>query len=216
MIPAYDKIFLDDAMNSLGEALDYVSNACQMDVNIFMDMFIAGGYAKRFGEGESAVVSGVSGTELARKVMFECGLEIAFPDALTDYEGVSYEYCVGQLLAYMQWYTGRSFANILSHVELKEFIEPARDFALGFEGKRTQIADKLKLKFAEPVRLQRMRKRCGLSQKQLADAADVNIRTLQQYEIKSKDINKAAAVTVLELARVMGCSLVELMEYDDE
>ena len=64
MIHAYDKQYLDDAMRNLGEAFDYAVNNCRIEIDDFLDMFIAGGIADQFGSGVSKFVSGMSGTEL--------------------------------------------------------------------------------------------------------------------------------------------------------
>ena len=60
-----------------------------------------------------------------------------------------------------------------------------------------------------------LRKKQNLSQEQLAEKVGVNLRTLQQYEIRAKDINKAAGVTLLALAKVLGCRVEDLLEYDN-
>lgn len=46
--------------------------------------------------------------------------------------------------------------------------------------------------------------------------AGVNLRTLQQYELKTKDIGKASVQTVLSLVNVLGCRVEGLMEYSTE
>ena len=51
MMHAYNKQYLDDAMRNLGEAFDYVANACKMDMDEFLNLFIAGAIAKQFGAG---------------------------------------------------------------------------------------------------------------------------------------------------------------------
>ena len=61
-------------------------------------------------------------------------------------------------------------------------------------------------------KLQILRKNCGLSQRALSEKSGVNLRTLQQYEIRAKDINKATGETLLALATVIGCSITDLME----
>ena len=216
MTAAYSEIYLDDAMTCLGEALDYVSNACQMDTELFMDMFIAGGYASRFEEGESSIVSGLSGTELARRVMYECGLEIAFPSALMELESISQEYQSGMLLAYLQWYSERKFADLVRLVPPGIAHRHLSEFASGNEDEKKKLCDALLENENGPARIQSMRKARGLSQKQLADAAGVNVRTLQQYEIRSKDINKAAVKSVLDIARTIGCTVEDIMEYGHE
>ena len=42
--------------------------------------------------------------------------------------------------------------------------------------------------------------------------ADVLVRTIQQYEQRQKDINKAQAETLLRLARTLNCNVEDLME----
>ena len=61
-------------------------------------------------------------------------------------------------------------------------------------------------------RLQKQRRICGYSQRELAEEASVNIRTLQQYELKTKDINKASVQSVLALASALGCQIDDLLE----
>ena len=50
---------------------------------------------------------------------------------------------------------------------------------------------------------------------ELAEKTGVNLRTLQQYENRSKDIGKAAGSTLLALSRVMGCRMEDLLEYNE-
>ena len=213
MTNAYDRDYLEDAMMCLGEALDYVGNACQMDINSFFEMFFATGYAARFEEGEPAIVSGLSGSELVCKVLRDAGLELMFPDAIVDYGGVSNEYWCGWFLAYFQWYSKRSFKNIIENISLEAFTAQLPQMLEIGETERQAKLDELVAGFNETVRIQEMRKKCGYSQKELAEKSGVNLRTLQQYEIKSKDINKAAAVTLDALAKTMGCEPSDIMEY---
>ncbi|MCR5196847.1 MAG: helix-turn-helix domain-containing protein [Pseudobutyrivibrio sp.] len=60
-------------------------------------------------------------------------------------------------------------------------------------------------------RLQSYRKKLGLSQSELAKAADVNIRTLQQYESGAKDISKASVATVVSLGKVLKCPVEDFI-----
>ena len=59
-----------------------------------------------------------------------------------------------------------------------------------------------------------LRKKHNFSQEQLAEKVGVNLRTLQQYEIRAKDINRAAGSTLFSLAKVLGCRVEDLLEYD--
>lgn len=60
-------------------------------------------------------------------------------------------------------------------------------------------------------KLKNIRQEKGLTQKQLAEAAGLSLRTLQHYEQGSKDINQAAATTVYRLAAALGVKMEEIM-----
>ncbi len=38
----------------------------------------------------------------------------------------------------------------------------------------------------------------------------------EQFEQRNKDINKAQAITLTKIARVLGCGVESLLEYDNE
>ena len=58
------------------------------------------------------------------------------------------------------------------------------------------------------------RKDAELTQKALAERSGVKLRTIQQYEMRAKNINKAAAETLLQLAQVLYCNIEDLVEYN--
>lgn len=61
-------------------------------------------------------------------------------------------------------------------------------------------------------KLQELRKKKGLSQSQLAAAADVPIKTIQKYESGERDINKAQLQTAVALAKALDCKAEDLVE----
>ena len=60
--------------------------------------------------------------------------------------------------------------------------------------------------------LKHYRERVGLSQAQLATKAGISARTLQDYEQGRKPLEGARAVTVLTLARILGCTVEDLID----
>ena len=52
----------------------------------------------------------------------------------------------------------------------------------------------------------------GCTQAELAKRSGVSLRSIQMYEQHNKDINKASAETVLSLAKVLGCTMEDLLE----
>ena len=61
--------------------------------------------------------------------------------------------------------------------------------------------------------LSRIRNGMGISQLELANRSGVNVRIIQSYEQKLRDINKAQVSTVASLAKALDCNPLDLMEY---
>ena len=62
--------------------------------------------------------------------------------------------------------------------------------------------------------LQKIRKAAGLSQSQLSKAAGVSVRTIQALESGARDINKLAVITAVQIARVLGCRIEDILEVE--
>lgn len=213
MTNGYAKEYIDESCEVLGEALDYIANSCGMDIAAFLDMFIASGYAKRFEECDPSVVLGISGTELSCKTLERCGLALVFPQPEQEFSDGSFEYWMGYYLAGLKWYSDRSFKDLIKDVPMDEFEKYIPELVGGEDDKREKIFDRILKKTGGKARLQIIRNECGYSQRELAERSGVNIRTLQQYESKAKDINKAAVSTLMALSRTLGCKMTDIMEY---
>ena len=60
--------------------------------------------------------------------------------------------------------------------------------------------------------LKRIRMINGYSQSQLAKKSGVGIRSIQMYEQRNKDINKASVESLYRISEVLGCSIEDLLE----
>lgn len=60
--------------------------------------------------------------------------------------------------------------------------------------------------------LKHYRQKAGLSQSELAYMADISVRTLQDYEQGRKPLEGARAITVLTLARILDCTVEDLID----
>ncbi|MBQ8617218.1 MAG: helix-turn-helix transcriptional regulator [Clostridia bacterium] len=212
MIRAYDEQYLHDAMHCLAEAMDYAVHGCGMEMDTFLDLFIASGIAEQFGVGVPKYVSGTSGTELVMIVLDKAGIARTYPKPQISFD-CSPEYWCGWILAYYQWYTGRSFKEIQKHITMQTI---EKLYPTLHEAAEQKFVDNVEIMIRRknpPSRLQAQRKISGYSQRELAEKAGVNLRTLQQYELRAKDINKAAGATLLALARVLGCRVEDILEY---
>ena len=212
MTHSYDKDYLEDAMDAMGEAMDYVTNRCHMDMDQFLEVFIGSGYAERFEAGEPKMVAGTAGTELVWDVLEHSGVRSEFPQMQIDYEKTP-QYWSGWILAYYQWFSGKSFAEIHKSITMRDIEQLYPTLHEASEMKFVDVINQRMKSQNTQTRLQRQRKISGYSQRVLAEKAGVNLRTLQQYELRAKDINKASAGTLLSLAKVLGCEVEDLLEY---
>ena len=64
-------------------------------------------------------------------------------------------------------------------------------------------------------KLQAARKAAGMSQSQLANAAGISVRLLQEYERGGRNINGAKLITLLKLCNAMDCSLRDILNDED-
>ena len=62
--------------------------------------------------------------------------------------------------------------------------------------------------------LKRLRETAGLSQAGLAEESGVSLRSIQMYEQRNKDVNKACAISIAKIARVLGCAVEDLLESE--
>ena len=78
-----------------------------------------------------------------------------------------------------------------------------------------QFVDKMNELYREAkpeTNLKELRTFANLSQSELAQQSGVSVRTIQQYEQRRKDINKAQTETLLKIARVLVCKVEDLVE----
>ena len=68
MMNAYDKIYLEDAMSNLAVMLDY-GTVAYGDAEKFYERFLVSDISRQFGAGNPRYIGGMSGVELAEKVV---------------------------------------------------------------------------------------------------------------------------------------------------
>ena len=61
-------------------------------------------------------------------------------------------------------------------------------------------------------KLRDLRTAQGLSQSELAALSEVNVHMIQKYEQGVKDINKAEAMRLYQLAQALHCKIEDLLE----
>lgn len=145
------------------------------------------------------------------EVIGRSGLQQELPEVEVVYD-CSPEYWSGWILAYYQWYTGRSFKNIKQHILMKDILKLYPTLHEAAEDKFVDTINHMICRNNPPTQLQKRRKEAGYSQKTLSDKSGVSLRMIQQYEQRAKDINKASGMNLAALAKSLGCAIEDLME----
>lgn len=211
MTRAYQEIYLSKAQSVLGDAFDYAVNTCVICGNDFVKLFIASSVCKRMENGEPAYLAGKSGIEIVREIIAETkGKELQTEP--TAHFGRSKEYWIGWAVAYYQWYSGREYHDIFKVISFEDLQKMYDTLHEADITKFVDIVDsKIKEYFSE-TNLKRIRTTYGFTQAELAKCSGVSLRSIQMYEQRNKNINKASADTLYHLAKVLGCTMEDFIE----
>lgn len=211
MTHAYNKSYLSNAKNRLAHFFDYAINDCHFKSDWVAMLFVQSGYAEQFERGNPAILAGVSGIELAQLVINKIYRDKVLPfPSFSDNK--SPEYWAGWALAEYQWYTGKRFKDIFEYAPFSKIISM---YSVYHEMDITHFIEVLNQFYTDmdaDTKLKRIRESRGLSQADLASESGVHLRSIQMYEQKVNDIDKAQAHTLYKLSRVLGCNMEDLLE----
>ena len=211
-IRAYDESYLHTAQDILGHALDFAVVTLGLDSDVFGGAFAVSHASKQFASGNPQYVAGMNGCELARTVLTQTHTPFKdSEDAM--YLDKSPEYWTGWALAFYQWYSSRSFTDILTAVPLSRIIPMYPVYHEMDIEHFTLHMDELIKKSVSATRLKVRRTNSGMSQSELASASGVAIRQIQLFEQRQRDINNSAAITLLQLSKALHCQIEDLIEY---
>lgn len=211
MTHAYSELYLSDAKKNLATMFDYAVNDCKYDIDWVVELFLKSGYAKQFETGNPAVVSGRSGIELTRDIMYVVYKENIIIEAVQPIDKTP-QYWAGWAIASYQWHSGYRFKDIFDKVKMSEVVNmypifhemDIRQFYDAMDEKLSRIVTETKLK--------KCREAASLSQAELAVKSGVSLRSIQMYEQRQNDIDKAQAHTLYKLAVAIGCGIEDLLE----
>ncbi|MBR1837139.1 MAG: helix-turn-helix transcriptional regulator [Kiritimatiellae bacterium] len=211
--PAYPETYLDDAMRTLGEAVDWAARVRGIAPARFLAAFSASGVADAFGAGVPKFVAGLSGAGLAREVLRRAGEPEAAGDVdgRCDIDGETPEFWTGWILAWYQWRTALPFRAILAFLPAEELHGMFATLHEASEERCGAAFDAIRRARRGATALARARKAAGLTQAQLSARSGVALRSIQQWEQRAKDIGRAAARSVVAIARVVGTTTDSLL-----
>lgn len=211
---AYDKNMTAVCQRLMGSVMDFCVYGLMYSAHDSYGLFLKSEYADKVESGDSKTIMGMSGIELAYEITKSTRLTRDEMDRYTDYaiNGRSPEYWSGWALAYYQWRTGLKFSEINS---VREFDDIIRMYNPYHEMDISKFCDRMDSLYREAnpeTRLKKIRTELGISQASLSDMTGIPLKTLQQYEQRQKNINKANVDYLVVLSRAMSCNIEQLIE----
>lgn len=215
MIHAYSELYLNDAQKTLGTMFDYAVYDCEYNIDWFADLFVKSGYAIQFGRGNPAIISGMSGVELANRV-----IEYAYNNPIyipaTQPIDRTPEYWAGWALADYQWYSCYSFYHIFNRIKMSEITDMYGIYhEMDIFQFRETMDSLMDIHFKE-TNLKKIRTANGLSQRELSELSGVSLRSIQMYEQRKNNIDKAEGQTLYKLSIALGCQIEDLLEQPNK
>ena len=213
MIRAYDETFLFWAERHLASFLDEAVNRLAYPIDDIWTLFLTSPVSSAFAKGDSSVILGRSGKELLEDVLTSSGYGIMENTEEKEYRAErSPEYWTGYALAYYQWYTSLSFDEIDEAVkisEIRDLYSPYHEMDISSFVEKMETIRKKRIR---ETKLKRARENIGITQLELSSLSSVPVRTIQQYEQRQKNINRASGETLYALSKALYVNMEDLIE----
>lgn len=211
MIHAYQEIYLSKSQQVLGDAFDYAINFCHISGDDFIKLFLVSSISKKIEEGYVNYILGKSGIDIVLEIVKETTGKVVEAKSIESINR-SKEYWIGWAIGYYQWYSDRKFFEIFQAVSFNDLENMYYTLHEADISKFVEIINqRIKDVFPE-TKLKHFRLISGCSQLELSKKSGVSLRSIQMYEQRNKDINKASVETLYRLSKVFGCSIEDLME----
>ena len=185
----------------MGDAFDYAINDCQIDGTEFVKMFVASTACRKIENGEASYISGKSGIEIAIECVYEItGKELAVEPS--EKFSRSAQYWCGWAVCYYKWWSSRRYANIFRAVSYEDMLGLYSALHESSVENIASVIDEKVRAFYPETNLKRIRTAYGCSQRKLAEMSGVSLRSIQMYEQRNKEINKAQSELLYHLQKL--------------
>ena len=154
---------------------------------------------------------GKSGIDIALDIMLETtGKQLAIEPH--EHFGRSREYWIGWTICYYQWFTARRFSDIFTVFSFEDLQNMYYTLHEADITKFADIVDEQVRDHFKDTNLKRIRTTYGCTQSELAKRSSVSLRSIQMYEQRNRDINKASIESIYRISKVLGCTIEDLLE----
>lgn len=212
MIHPYPEFYVYDVQCRLGIVVDYLATCCHLSFSEIDKILERSKYLSFLCYGHPSYSAGKSGIEIAYLVKEEFNL--------TEYAEYQFTlecncyYWAGYFLAYYSWYKCKSLSYIFYSVSIEKVLRMYNVYHEMDIMHFVEDFDEIVSHGLKETNLKLIRMFNNLSQSQLAKKSNVSLRSIQLYEQRVNDINKAQSQSLFRLAKVLHCNMLDLMEID--
>ena len=211
MTHAYREMFLSKAMRNTGVMFDFAINEFGIPADDFVQMFTGSEVCRALENGEPKYLVGMSGEDAALRVIEET-TGICPEVDIEERFGRTPDHWCGWAVCYYQWLRSiryKELFRILPYEDLRALYPVLHEADIS---RFADAVDERAALYRTETNLKRIRAAYGCSQSELASLSGVSLRSIQMYEQRKKDINKGQLMTIVSLARALGCNAEDLLE----
>ena len=206
---SYSELYVMDAQLQLATIFDYLTNVYNIKIKDFLTILSISQNLERLENGDPGLISGKSGVEIVDEYLYFFGQKKKnYNPSLSK----SREYWLGYYLAYYQWYSGRRYFDIFRYVSIDEMLDMYHPYHEMDVMKFVEALDERIGQARGETKLKKYREYIGMSQSELSKSSGVSLRSIQLYEQRKNDIDKAQGHTLYKLARALRVSIEDLLE----
>ena len=204
-IQSYSNFYLPYVKENIGSMLERVAKT-GLDPIEFWEEFVNSNVSRQIEKGNPKYLTCSSFDYIEEVLGYS-------PSKLKKVEiSIDEYYWAGWALADLQNKIGFTFFEINERLPLNEVLRLYPTLHEADISKFLEVAENY-FKGNSLSNLKKIREARGLSQTQLSALSSVDLRSIQMYEQKRNDINKAQACTLSKLAMVLGCQIEDLLEH---
>lgn len=204
---SYDKNYIDQVKRSMGDMMQYACLDNHYNPDSFFKMFLDSGIARKIEIGDTSIIAGKSGIEIADMVFEANGLEAMFEPVWDN--SYSEYYWAGYMLALYQWYTSKRFEDIWKYMSITKLLSRYEKLhQINYMYALDEIDEMVKNENKLPLNILRIAR--GLSQVQLAKRANMDISQIQRLEYGERKVENLTLKTAINLANALNVDVKDI------
>lgn len=197
--------YLENTCESIAIMMDLVKQN-NLNIDSFYNIFISSKLANEI-ENKNIKYLSLSSLDYLRILLKEDYKKIK----IKEFNYSNYYWCF-YMISLFQYKSNYSFKDINNSISYNKLLEMYFNLNESDEHKIFEIFNKKLTILNKETNLKKYRKLNNLSQKELSIISKVDRRSIEMYEEKKRDINKASALTLKKLADALNIDIETLLE----